>query len=274
MSRRNRLSTIALVRGYSGFPAMPLLTMDFVPMYSQGMHVPDSDPKPSPEPSRPARESHVPIPAVRRLSLYLRELEALRKKDSKTVSSRQLGTALGLTDAQVRKDLAYFGQFGRPGKGYDVSEMIARIRSILGTDRTWRALLVGAGHLGTALLSYRGFFGKGFEIVAAFDNNPAKIGTVVGVPPGIEIRPLDRLEEVVRDLRVQMAILCVPAPAAQELADRLVAAGIKGILNFAPVTLTIPDHVSVGSVDLAQRLEQLAFHISAKQLLDDAQQGG
>ncbi len=232
------------------------------------MHVPGTDPKPSQEPARSARESCAPIPAVRRLSLYLRELEVLQKKDLKTVSSRQLGAALGLTDAQVRKDLAYFGQFGRPGKGYDVSEMIARIRGILGTDRTWRALLVGAGHLGTALLSYGGFFGKGFEIVAAFDNNPSKIGRLVGPPPGIEIRSPDRIEEVVKELGVQMAILCVPPAAAQELADRLVAAGIKGILNFAPVTLTIPDHVSVGSVDLAQRLEQLAFHISAKQLLD------
>jgi redox-sensing transcriptional repressor len=226
-----------------------------------------------PEPSnRSGREGRVPTPAVRRLSLYLRELEALQRSNRQTFSSRQLGDALSLTDAQVRKDLAYFGQFGRPGKGYSVSGMIARIRQILGTDRTWTALLVGVGNLGTALLSYRGFFGKGFEIVAAFDNDPSVIGQVLGLQPGIRIQPLEQLETVITDHGVQMAILCVPADAAQVLADRLVAAGVKGILNFAPRTLTVPETVSLASVDLAQRLEQLAFHICANQVLQEKAQ--
>lgn len=212
------------------------------------------------------RNGRVPIPAVRRLSLYLRELEALHQKDRQTIASRELGNLLGLTDAQVRKDLAYFGQFGHPGIGYRVTELIAHIRSILGTDRTWRTLLVGAGHLGTALLSYRGFASKGFQIVAAFDNDPAKIGMIVGTPPGLEILPLQKMEATITEKNVQMAILCVPAGAAQQVADRLVAAGIKGILNFAPQTLNVPEDVSLASVDLALRLEQLAFHICANLL--------
>lgn len=251
------------------FLARYLLTIEFVPLYSLVMDSSDANQKAPDDSIRPSREGRVPTPAVRRLSLYLRELEALQKENRQTFSSRQLGDALSLTDAQVRKDLAYFGQFGRPGKGYSVNEMIARIRRILGTDRTWTALLVGVGNLGTALLSYRGFFGKGFEIVAAFDNDPAVIGQVLGLAPGMEILPMERLESVIADRGVQMAILCVPADAAQALADRLVAAGIKGILNFAPRTLTVPETVSLASVDLAQRLEQLAFHICANQVLHE-----
>ncbi|HSW46121.1 MAG TPA: redox-sensing transcriptional repressor Rex [Phycisphaerae bacterium] len=233
------------------------------------MSPPDRERMPDNEAGRPVRDGRVPIQAVRRLSLYLRELEALVRKDRQTISSRELGDLLSLTDAQVRKDLAYFGQFGHPGVGYRVDELIARIRSILGTDRTWRAVLVGAGHLGTALLSYRGFFIKGFQIVAAFDSDPAKIGRVVGVPPGLEILPLDRIESTISEKAAEMAILCVPSEVAQDLADRLVAAGIRGILNFAPQMINVTEDVSVGSVDLAQRLEQLAFHISANRLADD-----
>jgi redox-sensing transcriptional repressor len=223
------------------------------------------------EHGRQTRNGRVPIPAVRRLSLYLRELEALHRKDRQTIASRELGNLLGLTDAQVRKDLAYFGQFGHPGVGYRVTELIAHIRSILGTDRTWRTLLVGAGHLGTALLSYRGFTSKGFQIVAAFDSDPAKIGRVAGTPPGLELLPLEKLEATIAEKNIQMAILCVPADAAQQVADRLVAAGIKGILNFAPQTLNVPEDVSLASVDLALRLEQLAFHICANQLAAERQ---
>src|SRR5947208_4439211 len=122
--------------------------------------------------SRP--ELIIPNPAVRRLSLYLRQLESFKRKDRRTISSKQLGELLGLTDAQVRKDLAYFGQFGHPGVGYRVADLIARIRAILGTDRNWNVLLVGAGNLGNALLSYRGFARKNFNIVAVFDNDPRK----------------------------------------------------------------------------------------------------
>ena len=150
-----------------------------------------------PESEEPARWSAIPAPAVRRLCLYLRELEGLLARNRLTVSSKELGQTLGYTDAQVRKDLAYFGHFGQPGIGYRVEELIARIKSILGTDKTWNVVLVGAGNLGQALATYRGFFKKGFRIVGVFDNNPAKMGQRIGEPPGLEILPMERLPEVV-----------------------------------------------------------------------------
>lgn len=219
-----------------------------------------------PPPPSGIRPDSVPEPAVRRLSLYLRELENLLSHDRETISSKQLGESLGLTDAQVRKDLAYFGQFGHPGIGYRVDELIARLRGILGTDRTWNVLLVGAGHLGQALLSYRGFSKKGFQLVAVFDNDPQKIGQPVSPGGGTQVLPLDQLPAVVAERDIQIAILAVPADVAQRVTDTMVAAGIKGILNFAPASLNVPSTVSLATVDVAVHLEQLAFRISANQV--------
>jgi redox-sensing transcriptional repressor len=203
----------------------------------------------------------VPAPAVRRLSLYLRELESLLNNGRETISSKELGTSLGHTDAQVRKDLAYFGQFGHPGIGYRVTELIARIRNILGTDRMWKALVVGAGNLGHALVSYRGFLKKGFQVVAVFDNDPNRTGEKIGGPPGLDILPIERMPEVVREMGIELGIVAVPAEAAQRVADNLVQAGVKGILNFAPASITVPERIPVASVDLSVHLEQLAFRI-------------
>jgi redox-sensing transcriptional repressor len=203
---------------------------------------------------------------VRRLSLYLRELERFWRKERQTISSKQLGEALSLTDAQVRKDLAYFGQFGHPGIGYRVDELIARIRCILGTDRTWNVLLVGAGHLGKALLSYRGFLRKGFRIVAVFDNDPAKIGQHVGADEELEVLPFARVADVVAEKDIQIGMISVPAEAAQDVAQRLMDVGVKSILNFAPASLSLPVEVPVSSVDLSVHLEQLAFRIVASQI--------
>jgi len=213
----------------------------------------------------------VPSPAVRRLSLYLRELEGFLKQNRQTTSSKELGEALGYTDSQVRKDLAYFGQFGQPGIGYRVAELVARIRGVIGTDRSWNTIVVGVGNLGQALLTYRGFAKKGFRVVAVFDNDPAKIGQPIGAMPGMEILPVDRLAEMVAEQNVRIGVITVPAEAAQPVADALVAAGIKGILNFAPAALTVPEGVSLASVELSGYLEQLAFYIHARQLADDPQ---
>ena len=208
----------------------------------------------------------VPAPAVRRLSLYLRELETFLRQNRQTTSSRELGETLGYTDAQVRKDLAYFGQFGHPGIGYRVEELIARVRAILlGPGQTWKTLVVGAGNLGNALLTYRGFARKGFEMVAVFDSDPAKIGHHIGAARELEILPMDRLAEVVADRRVQIGIITVPAEAAQEVADALVAAGVQGILNFAPTSLSIPENIPLSPVVLGVHLEQLAFRINVEQ---------
>ncbi len=209
------------------------------------------------------RPDNIPTPAVRRLSLYLRQLELFQAHDRLTVSSKQLGEALQLSDAQVRKDLAYFGQFGYPGIGYRVPELIARVRRILGTDRKSNVLLVGLGNLGHALLSFRGFGRKGFEVVAVFDNDAAKIGTATAGPDSVRVQPLTELPQTVRQHGIRLGILTVPAAAAQAVADLMVAAGIRGILNFAPVSLTVSPDVAVSSVDLAVHLEQLSFQLSA-----------
>jgi redox-sensing transcriptional repressor len=201
----------------------------------------------------------IPDPAVRRISLYLRQLEAFRKSDRKTISSKQLGSSLGLTDAQVRRDLGYFGQFGHPGVGYRVDELIAKLRQILGTDKTWNVLLVGVGNLGRALCAYAGFEAKGFKLVAVFDRDPSKIGGQLG---RFTVRPLSDLPDVVRRQEIRVAMLAVPADSAQEVVDLLVSAGIRGILNFAPAPVNVPEHVSLNSVDLALQLEQISFQVS------------
>jgi redox-sensing transcriptional repressor len=205
------------------------------------------------------RPDLIPDPAVKRLSLYLRQLEAFKRKDRRTISSKQLGESLGLTDAQVRNDLAYFGQFGHPGIGYRVDDLIAQVRRILGTDKTWSVMLIGAGNLGRALMSYKGFNVKGFELVAVFDNDPAKVGKRLG---NFTIQPLSDLQETIRTHNIRLAIMTVPAEVAQDVADQLVEAGIRGLLNFAPVSLQLPEHVAVNSVDLAVSLEQLSFQVN------------
>jgi len=202
----------------------------------------------------------IPKPTARRLSLYLRELEKLRDARSPSVSSGQLGAALGLTGAQIRKDLATFGQFGRPGVGYDVDGLCDQLRQILGTDQTWDVAVVGAGKLGRALSAYPKFVDRGFKVVAVFDSSPDVIGADVA---GHKVRPVADMTRIIPLRDIKMAILAVPAQFAQEIADRLVAAGIVGILNFAPVRLAVPESVAVSSVDFSRSLEQLAFAASA-----------
>lgn len=193
---------------------------------------------------------------VKRLSLYLGCVEDLLIAVVQTVNSRQLAEALGLTAAQVRKDLATFGQFGRPGVGYRTADLVARFREILGTDHMRRVAVVGVGSLGRALLRYKGFLGRGFRLAAAFDSAESKVGrTVAGVP----IRSMNDLATVVQEKGIRLVVLAVPAESAQDAADALVAAEVRGILNFAPVRLNVPDGVSVVAVDLAVQLEQLSY---------------
>ena len=206
-----------------------------------------------------SRPEAVPNPAVRRLSLYLRQLETFQRKGRRTISSKQLGESLRLTDAQVRKDLAYFGQFGHPGIGYKVEDLILQVRRILGTDRVWNVLLVGAGNIGRALSAYRGFNAKGFKVVAVFDNDAGKVGRKLGA---FTIQSLEEIPEAVQKHSIRLAILAVPADSAQDVADQLIAAGVRGLLNFAPVSLNVPKHVALNTVDVAVQLEQLAFQVS------------
>ncbi len=200
----------------------------------------------------------VPKAVIARLSLYLRELLQLVRLGKDTISSRQLGRRLGITDVQVRKDFAYFGQLGHPGKGYVCEELIPKIRQILGTDRVWPVALVGCGNLGQALLGYSGFSRQGFRVVAAFDTDPKIVGQSVA---GLKVLPFEQFEEKVAAESIRLAMLAVPPSSASEAVDQMVNAGMIGILNFSAVTLNVPKRVSVIDIDLAMELEQLAFAV-------------
>jgi redox-sensing transcriptional repressor len=172
------------------------------------------------------------------------------------INSQELAEALGITAAQVRKDLATLGSLGHPGIGYRPQELAGAIRRILGLDRTWSVVLVGVGNLGRALLRYGGFRQQGFHFAAIFDTDPSKIGQQV---EGLQVLSMDELTGTVARLGAQLGVITVPASAAQSVAEQLVAAGIRGILNFAPVVLRVPPTVSLVSVDLTVQLEQLAY---------------
>jgi redox-sensing transcriptional repressor len=196
---------------------------------------------------------------VRRLSVYSRCLAQLEEDGVKTVSSQELATRFHLNSAQVRKDLAYFGEFGIRGIGYDVATLRTEIQRILGLDREWHVVLVGFGNLGSALFHYRGFAHQGFRIAAIVDDDPGKIGRTVD---GLAIQPLGELPRVVRTASIQIGVVAVPAEAAQPVADRLVQAGVRAILNFAPARVKVPRDVRLQNVDLSIELEHLSFHLA------------
>jgi len=196
---------------------------------------------------------------VRRLSLYLRFLDDFEGQGVETVSSEALAQRGGTTSAQVRKDLSFFGSFGKRGLGYYVPELAQRLRQILGLGRRYRVVMIGAGKIGSALVQYRGFTQRGFDIVAIFDNDPAKIGTQWN---GLTVLPIDRLEQELKAQQVDMAVLVTPGEAAQSVAERVVGQGVKAILNFAPVQLNVPDDVVVKTVNLALELETLSYALT------------
>ncbi|HTU20283.1 MAG TPA: redox-sensing transcriptional repressor Rex [Gemmataceae bacterium] len=200
--------------------------------------------------AKPSRAS------VGRLSLYLRRLESLLREGTNKVSSSLLGGALGVSDAQVRKDLAYLGNLGHPGIGYAAPELIAAIRRALGIDRDWPTALVGVGNLARALLRYQGFIERGFRFVALFDAEPAKLTETI---EGLPVHPLETMPAVVAATKAELGVLTVPSEAAQSVAEALADAGIRGVLNFTPQVLRLPAEVSVVSVDLTVQLEHLAF---------------
>jgi redox-sensing transcriptional repressor len=196
---------------------------------------------------------------VRRLSLYLRFLEQFAAQGHATVSSAELARRGGTTSAQVRKDLSFFGSFGKRGLGYSVGELAAKIRDILGLERTYRVVLVGAGRIGSALAQYPGFRQRGFNVTAIYDTDPSKVGSRWN---GLVVRDVSHLEADLKRDPSDIAILVTPAEAAQEVADRLVHAGVKAILNFAPVQLTVPNDVAVKTVNMALELETLSYALA------------
>jgi redox-sensing transcriptional repressor len=196
---------------------------------------------------------------VRRLSAYLRFLEDFEGRGLKTISSDELARRGGTTSAQVRKDLSFFGSFGKRGLGYSVPELAGRLREILGLGRKWKIIIVGAGKIGAALVQYKGFKQRGFVILAAYDNDSSKIGKTM---EGIPIRDINVLEKDTNKEAPDIAVLAVPGEFAQTQVNRLVAAGIKAILNFAPAQLQVPSDVTVRNVNMAMELEGLSYALS------------
>ena len=196
---------------------------------------------------------------VRRLSFYLRILEKVGGAGIDTLSSEELAGRTGTTAAQVRKDLSLFGSFGKRGLGYAVPQLASELREILGLDRTWRVALVGAGRIGSALFEYGGFRRRGFEIVAVLDADPAKVGTRWD---DVVLSDISDLEAVLRAESVDIVILTIPGEAVPDVQDRVVAGGVRGILNFAPVQLRVPGDVAVKDVNMVMELEALSFALS------------
>ena len=197
---------------------------------------------------------------VRRLSHYYRVLEEVEAEGGRMISSHRLAEREGITSAQVRKDLSYFGSFGRRGLGYNVAHLREEIRAILGLDRRWKVVVVGAGNIGAALIAYRGFERQGFDVVAVFDRDPTRIGTTIG---SFTVQDVGALGSVVAREGADLGVIATPPRAAQDVADALVAAGVTGILNFAPRKLFVPPHVAQRTVDMTMELEGLSFSVSA-----------
>jgi redox-sensing transcriptional repressor len=199
---------------------------------------------------------HIAESTVRRLSIYLRFLEDFEAQGHQTISSGELAAQGGTTSAQVRKDLSFFGSFGKRGLGYSVSALSTSLREILGLGRHWNVIIVGAGKIGAALAQYRGFRERGFKVVGVYDADPTRVGRGLD---GIVVRDQRELEADVARLKPQIALITVPAEAAQPLVDRLVKAGLRAILNFAPTPLSVPKGVTLRSVNMALELEILSY---------------
>lgn len=201
---------------------------------------------------------HIAESTVRRLSRYLRFLEDFESDGHQTISSGELAAQGGTTSAQVRKDLSFFGSFGKRGLGYSVSELSTRIRAILGLGRQWKVIIVGAGKIGAALAQYRGFRERGFQVVSVYDTDPERVGKLLD---GVAVHDQTELEADIRSLKPDIALIAVPDDAAQALVDRIVQAGVRAILNFAPARLQVPSNVTLRDVNMALELEILSYEL-------------
>jgi redox-sensing transcriptional repressor len=205
-------------------------------------------------------QAPVPQPTISRLPVYLRILKAATREGVETLSSADMEARTGISSDQIRKDLSYFGEFGKPGTGYCVAELLARLVKIIGLDREQQALIVGAGNLGTALIGYPGFAEWNFHITAVYDNDPNKIGRRAR---GLEVWDVGEMAERNRQMKIGIGIIATPAEAAPEVADTMIEAGVRSILNFAPVRLTLPDDIAVRNVDMT-----LEFHVLSYRRLE------
>jgi len=207
----------------------------------------------------PTRRS-VPQPTISRLALYLRDLRAASREGIPTLSSREMEKRTGISSSQIRKDLSYFGEFGKPGMGYEVAALTTRLEEIMCPVRDQGVLVAGAGNLGTALAGYAGFSQCGFRVAAVYDNDPGKIGHR---RRGIEILDIQRLPAINREMKVRIGIMATPASSVQEVANLMVAGGVQVILNFAPARISVPEGVTVRNVDLTLELQTLCYYLPA-----------
>lgn len=207
------------------------------------------------------KTQRVPEATINRLSVYSRFLERLDEKGIVTISSNDIAEGVGVSPPQVRKDLAYFGEFGTRGVGYNVQDLMRYTAKILGLNVPWPILLVGAGNLGCALSTYRGFNSRGFSVVGIFDNDLNKIGRKVG---DLDVYPPEEMPDIIKKFGVRVGIIAVPAKTAQDVADLMVKNGLEAILNFAPVSLNVPENVVCRNVDLSVNLEILTFNLGLK----------
>lgn len=217
------------------------------------------------------RDRSIPEATVGRLPVYLRVLVDLAEAGGGTVSSDELAEAAGVNSAKVRKDLSHLGSYGTRGVGYDVAYLIHQIRRELGLTQDWAIVIVGIGNLGQALANYGGFAERGFRVAALVDTDPARVGERIG---DLRVRHADELPRIVEDLDVAIGVIATPAAAAQEVADRLVDAGVRSVLNFAPAMIAVPPGVSVRKVDLAVELQILAFYEQRKVTLAEVRRRG
>ena len=197
--------------------------------------------------------------AISRLSLYLRILEDLVEEEESTVSSQIMASQSGTTAAQVRKDLSLFGSFGRRGLGYSSTDLVSRIRQILGLNRRWKIAVIGMGRIGSALVEHKGFFDRGFDIVALFDTSDFKVGSNVH---GLKVHHVNEIRALVQDKNIEIAVLTVPVEAVTEVTDLINGSGVRGILNWTPVRLAVSQSIEVKNVNMVMELEALSFKLS------------
>ncbi|MBE0669399.1 MAG: redox-sensing transcriptional repressor Rex [Anaerolineales bacterium] len=200
----------------------------------------------------------IPDIIIGRLPVYLRALQRMADNGIKTTSSQELGEHVGISAAQIRKDISQFGEFGKQGTGYSIAYLLDKLREILKVDRIWDVVLVGAGDMGHALANYQGFKNRGFHIVAIFDNNKEKIGEKIGE---FTVQDAEKMTESIKAANIKIAMLTVPAPAAQGVADKLIQSGVRAILNYAPISLNVPNNVKVQYIDPATHLQRMTYYL-------------
>jgi redox-sensing transcriptional repressor len=202
--------------------------------------------------------SNIPDIVIGRLPVYLRALIRLAEEGHEVTSSHELGQRLGISSAQIRKDLSHFGGFGKQGTGYHIAYLVDQLRQVLKVNKEWEVAVVGAGDLGSALIHYKGFNDRGFRIACVFDNSPTKIGKNIG---DFVIQPMDALEQTIHDRAIQIAMIAVPAEKAQAVAEQVIRAGIRAILNYAPINLNVPPHIHVQYIDPVVGMQRMTYYL-------------